>query len=129
MVTDSIRPLHFTRCCVAGLLLTMMITLYPAVGRGGEAEMERVRREYPAACAKLERFYQQISGTCLFKIVQPGRSPSSWRMSFATQGTSRKVTITGKSRAKSPTPIEQVFCVSDRASFCVDRNPDVPQSG
>ncbi len=105
------------------LFLFAAMPFSASIGRGGEAEMERVRSEYPAACRKIARFYQQMSGTCLQSTRKDKLTSKPSEIHFAAQGMNRKISFVQKGLPRTPKEgVEVVYCVGEKASFCLMRN-------
>jgi len=128
MATDFFRASQGL-CRVGWLLYSLSVALHATTSHGGDAEMDRVRREYPAAAVKLEQFYQQMNGTCVTTKRQKGQPSGFSEVRFATRGQSRKFGAITKLSSNPPKSFEEVYCVGDGTSFAIHRNPDDPQSG
>jgi hypothetical protein len=105
------------------LVLSSVLPFSASVSRGGEAEMERVRSEYPAACRRIAQFYQQMSGTCLQSTRKNNLTSKPSEIPFAVQGTNRKITFVQKGLPRtSKEGVEIVYFVGEKGSFCLRRD-------
>lgn len=107
-------------------ILLMLCALITSRSFAGQAEVERFRREYPAAAEKLKAHFAQVRGACRLLMQRGGDSlrVDVDRATFAADHGFQKVTIErdrklGAGRARA----EVVYCVGPDTAFSLSRLP------
>lgn len=116
---------------LAGVVMALAVAGSSAlapIARGGEAEMERVRREYPEACRKLALSYQQMRGRGIMTTRQKNDPVWTSTFEFAVQGDDRKVDFVKKKQPGVKEGIQSVFCRRRDTAFSLQRGIDVPDA-
>jgi hypothetical protein len=106
----------------------MLATLAAGYARGGDAELDRLRTEYPKALEKLERAYSECNGECLITGPSDGKDSRLVEddVRFASSGGFRKVTIKGTRLGAMPSPFEKVYSYGDGRAFSLVKTPESP---
>lgn len=104
----------------ASVVLAILLSLTSAVG-AGEAEVARVREEYPSALERLEHAFAETKATGTLRSEWRGVSRSD-RISFAKQQHLRVVSVKALEGADAGVrKSERVQCFSPLTSFTLDR--------
>jgi hypothetical protein len=91
------------------------------VVRGGEAEVQRFLREYPAAIERQEQAFARCRGRCIITGPVSLGAPSDITedTSFAVSGKNELFDESKSRRGATPPWRRRVFCVADQTAFAV----------
>jgi hypothetical protein len=107
-------------------LVVAVSSAFATLARGGEAEMERVGREYPEACRKLARSYQQMRGSGVITKREKNGPLRTTEFEFAVQGENRKVDFVQKKQPSVEAGKQTVLCRRPELAFTLQRGVDAP---
>lgn len=90
----------------------------------GEAEIERLRSEYPAAAKRIAEQYEHLRGVATIRHTRAGSGGGRLQVAnFATSGELRKVVLESRQAEDGPVVEEQVVCLASDSGFRLSRKP------
>jgi len=114
------------RCAMPAAVLTILIGAI-VTASGGEAELSRVKSEWPAAARRLEEAFVQVRGTARLwtdRTESPRASGKSFldEARFALDHGMEKVELARFTRGSKPTKVaDYVYCVGEGTAFRIHR--------
>ncbi len=108
------------------VMVVLTAALLPAIAQGGEAEIARFRKEYPAAGRRLEADLGRARGTCLFTALNHEGRPASGTLKgdFVEDHGHAKLTVAiAEPKDSSRKPVAVIFCGGNETFFKLFRYP------
>lgn len=109
---------------IRGAFCLATLTLMAPGAGAGEAEIQRLRREYPAAAKGLEGAYSRVRASGTLRRVRPGSaSASEMRVEIWTTDGQRKAVLRGATPGRPAGGVEHCYAIGRESMFAATSGP------